>query len=314
MTMELRITIILIVFGFAVSGCTQVTSQVSPTVTSPGVLTPFVTVTPSPTQPRPTIQVTIPITPTPSPTPVMYTVKNDDTMLGIAFKFGISLEELQAANPTIDPHFMGEGLQLVIPNPEITPEALPSPTAVPVRLTTPRCIRTGDGGAWCIVAIQNDLDASLENLSVWIGLFDRSNEVIASQSTYAPLNILRPKASMPFLAYFPAPLPDEFEARSELISALTVNVADERYLDPQVQVDHVEIDSSGMEATISGDVVLPEGTSLSQLWLLAVAYDADGNIVGARKWKSAGEMEYSFSVFSLAGAIDHVDILSEARP
>jgi hypothetical protein len=312
--MRHRITLILIILGFALSSCNEATRQVSSTVTSPGVLTPFVTVTPSPTRQRPTIQVTIQITPTPSPTPVMYTVKNDDTMLGIAFKFGISLQELQAANPTIDPHFMGEGLQLVIPNPEITPEALPSPTAIPVQLTKPSCIRTGDGGAWCIVAIQNVLDTSLENLSVWIGLFDKSNEMIKGQSTYAPLNILRPGESMPFLAYFPAPLPDEFEARSEVISALTVNAADVRYLDSQVQVEQVEIGSGGMEAALSGEVVLPEGTTLSQLWLLAVAYDADGNIVGVRKWKSAGETEFSFSVFSLGGAIDHVEILSEARP
>jgi hypothetical protein len=47
---------------------------------------------------------------------------------------------------------------------------------------------------------------------------------------------------------------------------------------------------------------------------LAVAYDSDGNIVGARKWKSAGEKEFEFTVFSVAGAIDHIEMLSEARP
>jgi hypothetical protein len=54
--------------------------------------------------------------------------------------------------------------------------------------------------------------------------------------------------------------------------------------------------------------------TLSQLWVLAVAYDANGNIVGARKWKSAGEKEFEFTVFSVAGAIDHVEMLNEARP
>jgi hypothetical protein len=93
-----------------------------------------------------------------------------------------------------------------------------------------------------------------------------------------------------------------------------VNAADERYLDSQVKVNQVEIGSSGMEAIVSGDVLLPAGATLSQLWLLGVAYDADGNIVGMRKWKSAGETKFEFSVYSLAGVIDHVDILSEARP
>ncbi|PWB53270.1 MAG: hypothetical protein C3F13_09885 [Anaerolineales bacterium] len=309
-----RLAILLLILSVVVSGCAQVTTVASPTITSPGVLTPYMTVTPSPTRALPTIQLTIPVTPSPTPTPFLYTVKNDDTMLGIAFQFGITLDELKAANPTVDPHFMGEGLQLVIPLSGATPEALPSPTAVPVVLGSPRCVRTGDGGAWCIVAIKNDLEESLENLSVWIGLLDDQGETFASQTAYAPLNILRPGDSMPLMAYFAPPLPDTFEPRSELLSALIVNGADERYLDPQVNIDQVVIDPDGSEATLSGNVLLPEGSTLSQLWLLAVAFDADGNILGMRKWKSAGETEFDFTVYSLAGAIDHIEVLAEARP
>ena len=89
----------------------------------------------------------------------------------------------------------------------------------------------------------------------------------------------------------------------------------QRYIDSQVELDAVEITPDGSGAAVRGQVLLPENAPpISQLWLLAVAYDAEGNIVGERKWKSAGETEFDFTVYSLAGAIDHVEVLSEARP
>ncbi len=38
----------------------------------------------------------------PSPTPFAHVVKKDDTLLGIAIRYGISLEDLLAANPGIE--------------------------------------------------------------------------------------------------------------------------------------------------------------------------------------------------------------------
>jgi hypothetical protein len=242
-------------------------------------------------------------------------VKNEDTMLGIAFQFGIRLEDLQAANPTVDPHFMGAGLQLIIPISTEVPQVLPTPSPAPVKTDQPRCYRTGDGGAWCIMALHNEQESSIENLSVWMGLYDSAGKNISSQTAYSPLNILTPGNTTPIMAYFSPPLPSDFKAQGELLSALTISTDDQRYLDSQVKGETINISPDGGAATVSGEVVLTDNsTAPSQLWVLAVAYDADGNILGARKWKSAGEKEFEFSVFSVAGAIDHVEMLSEARP
>lgn len=236
-------------------------------------------------------------------------------MLGIAFRFGITLDELQAANPTVDPHYMGEGLQLVIPIKNNTPEALATPTVIAVDINEPVCYRTGDGGAWCVVAIQNELESSLENLSVWIGLFDNRGNVFSSQTAYSSLNVLRPGSSMPLMAYFAPPLPDMFQARGEVTGALEVANNDSRYIDAQVNIDSTDISSDGLHAVIKGEVILLDGTSkLSQLWVLAVAYDVNGNIIGMRKWKSDGETSFEIPVYSLSGKIDHLETLVEARP
>lgn len=310
-----RITSIFVGLGLLLGGCSQATVTATPTVTAQGELVRYQTITPSPQQPTSTIQVTIPVTPTPTPTPFIYSVKKDDTMLGIAFQFGIKLEDLQAANPKVDPHYMGEGLQLIIPISGEIPEALPTPTPVPVQLEHTRCYRSGDGGAWCISAIRNNQETSLENLSVWMGLYNSEGEIISSQTAYSPLNILRPGSTIPIMAYFSPSLPNEFQVQTEEVSAFSVPADDQRYLDTQVKVDAVEINPDGGGAAVRGEVLLPDNSpALSQLWVLAVAYDAQGNIVGARKWKSAGEKEFELTVFSVAGVIDHVEMLSEARP
>jgi len=235
-------------------------------------------------------------------------------MLSIAYQFGISWQELQAANPKVDPRAMGEGLQLIIPISGEIPEVLPTTTPIPVHVKQPTCYPTGDGGAWCVVSIRNELETSLENLSVWIGLYNSLGELIASQEAYAPLNILRLESNMPIMAYFSPPLPDGYQAQSELLSGLAVAADDTRYIDLQAKVVEVDISNDGSQADVSGDVSISDNTpALSQLWVLAVAYDAEGDIVGARKWKSGGDPQFEITVYSLGGKIDHVEVLVEAR-
>jgi len=310
-----RIVYLIVGMGLFLSSCNQAQVQVTPTFIPTGMLMPYYSVTPSPKLPTATIRVTIPVTPAPTPTPFLYTVKNSDTMLGIAYQFGISLEDLQAANPKVVPHFMSVGMQLIIPIGGEIPEVLPTPTPMPVHAEQPRCFPSGDGGAWCIVALKNENETNLENLSVWIGLYNLRGENFASQVAYAPLNILRPGSTIPLMAYFSPPLLADFQTQSEVLSGLAVAANDTRYLDLQVKVGTLEINQDGKQAVISGEVVLPENAqNPSQLWALAVAYDSNGDIVGVRKWKSAGETSFDITVYSVAGMIDHVEVLTEGRP
>jgi len=98
-----------------------------------------------------------PTVPAPSPTPrpasppaspaatattpaqaTTYTVKPGDSLSAIAFQFGISLQELMAANGITDPDVLFAGQKLIIPVPgSITPIPTPAPTAVPTGAPTP---------------------------------------------------------------------------------------------------------------------------------------------------------------------------------
>src|SRR4030042_2998743 len=142
-----RIFYLLTALGFLLTSCTQATLQVTPTQVPTGVITPYHTITPSLVSPTATQISFIPVTPAPTPTPFMHTVKKDETMLGIAFQYGISLEDLKTANPGVDPRFLSVGMQLVIPISGEIPETMPTTTPVPMEWQQPLCYRTRDGGA-----------------------------------------------------------------------------------------------------------------------------------------------------------------------
>jgi LysM repeat protein len=69
-------------------------------------------------------------TPIPTPAQVVYTVKSGDSLSGIAAAYGVTVEDILAANPSItDPNRIAPGDKIVIPQPlpseivdgEITP-------------------------------------------------------------------------------------------------------------------------------------------------------------------------------------------------
>src|SRR4030042_1841468 len=181
----------------------------------------------------------------------------------------------------------------------------PTSTPVPVNWLQPDCYRTGDGGAWCILVVKNQLEGSVENLSGWIGLYTPQGTIISSHVAYSPLNMLRPGDTMPLMTYFSPPLPENFEAFGELLSGIVVAADDPRYLNLAAKVDQVEISTDGRQAMASGEVLLPDGVPVpAQIWIMIIAYDLNGTLIGGRKWESSGETQFTLPIFSLAGLID----------
>ena len=71
--------------------------------------------------PRPSVDATTPPSPTPepAPTPQVYVVQQGDTLSKIAAEFGLSLDELLAANEATipDPDRIAVGDEIIIPTP-----------------------------------------------------------------------------------------------------------------------------------------------------------------------------------------------------
>ena len=87
---------------------------------------------PSPSGPRSSAIATAAVTAAPAPSQRTYTIKNKDTLLKVAKSFGITLEQLLAANPQItNPNVIGLGQVIVIPDKSANSSAAPSSSAAP---------------------------------------------------------------------------------------------------------------------------------------------------------------------------------------
>ncbi len=144
------------------------------------------------------------IPPPPTPTPFTYIVKQGDTMLGIAFRYGLALDQLQAANPKVNPRILSVGSVLVIPMKSVATDSVVStPTPAPVNLSPVRCYPVVDQGVWCLAAVTNDEAQAMENISVWLTLYSPDGQALAGQVAIPPLNLLSPGKSLPVMAFFP---------------------------------------------------------------------------------------------------------------
>lgn len=260
-------------------------------------------------------------TPLPSPTPFTYTVKSGDTISSIALKFGVSMEDLQAANPEISPNTMSIGQVIKIPSNPDNPSGEPTPTPAPFTVRQIACHPTSDQGMWCFVLTHNDLPDFLENVSAQITLVDENNAAIASQTALLPLNILPPDTSLPLTVYFLPDVPATAKPQVQILTAIRLLPTDERYLPATVNNTLVQIDADGLSARITGQVLMPAGAkNASRVWVAATAYDEEGGVVGVRRWEwdqglaAGGSLPFDFMVSGIGGRISRVDFAVEARP
>jgi hypothetical protein len=292
---------------------------------------PKTTATPVPAAPipSPTLSSTATLTPTlipsltridrPTATAVTYTVVQGDTLIGIAQRNAVTLQALMDANPGISPSALPVGTKLVIPAGSQTPE-IPIPTPFPLPVQQVRCWSELTGGLWCFALMQNDSTATLENLSAQFDLLDSSGQERASQTAYGLLDILGPGASMPLAVHFAPPGIKDARVRLTLLTAFRLLPGDTRYLGVRLENTLVSIDASGQTAQVSGDVLLTGAGMANSLWVLACAYDADGNVVGLRRWDAPAALTadaplaFDFQVYSVGPGIARVEFLAEARP
>jgi len=260
--------------------------------------------------------------PTITPTPRTHTVKAGEDMFGIALRYRVTVEELIAANPQVNPRAMAVGTVLVIPGsaqsaPGAQPTQNPSPTALPVTLQGPDCWPAGDGGMWCFVLVENRLESAVENIFVRFrvagpgegGLWERENAGL--------LNLLPPGQRMPVSLYIPDGAPGSTRVLAELAAAFPLPPDDTRYLEPRLSGVQVQNSPDGSSATLRGRIGAEADAQTA--WVAAAALDAQGRVVGVRRWdnpaplSAAAGQDFSLTVFSLGGPVASLVYLAEIR-
>lgn len=259
--------------------------------------------------------------PTPTATPFIYLIQSGDTLLAIAQRYNVTLDDLLAANPAIDPNFLIVGDEVIIPTGDGSLAAFPLPTPISVELPEPHCYPTADRKLWCLILVENTYSQTLENISVQITLLEPEGEQTSQQSAIAPLNVVSAGEAIPLAVLFPAPVPIKFFAQAELITALPLDPNSDRYLDLSIQVDKTDFTNTFGE--VEGLVIINNNENdrpANQIWLVAFALDSEGAPIGMRKWESTSQVlpgesiPFQITVFSLRPPIAEIRVLGEARP
>lgn len=302
---------------------TSCTSQRVGSSPPPSILIPFATsthISPTGTAHTPKGLVAAE-TPLPTPTPFAYTVQAGDTISSIALKFGVSMDDLQAANPEISPNAMSVGQVINIPSNSENPSGEPTPTPAAFTIQQIECYPTADKGMWCFVLVHNDFSDFMENVTAQVTLIDAENVVLASQTALLPLNILPPNTSLPLTVFFPPEIPFDAKPQVQVLTAIRLLPNDERYLPATINNALVQVNADGRSARVTGQILLlSDAGDARQVWVAATAYDQTGRVVGVRRWEwddglaAGGSLPFEFSVFSLGGRIERVEFAVEARP
>ena len=242
-------------------------------------------------------------------------------MSSIALKFGVSLDDLIAANPEVLANAMSVGTVLKIPSNPDNPSGEPTPTAAPFTIQQIECYPTADKGMWCFVLVHNDFSDFMENVSAQVTLVDSNNATLASQTALLPLNILPPNTSLPLAVFFPPDIPFNAKPQVQILTAIRLLPNDERYLPAAINNVLAQVSANGHSAQVSGLVLSQSQTSAaSQVWVAATAYDGTGRVVGVRRWESSavlsagGSLPFEFMISSIGGRIARVEFAVEARP
>jgi LysM repeat protein len=258
--------------------------------------------------------------PNPSPTSFIYTIQKDDTFSSIAYRHGVKLNDLISANPDIDPNFLSIGISITIPITGSNATTLLNPTPIPLNLQSPNCYQTYDGGLWCLALVENTQSFDVENVSGQFFLLSTNSDESISRFGITPLNLLQAGKSIPLTAYFPPPNPKDFQAQVELGTVLPIQPESQRYIKTILEDTEIHIAESGLQARVSGNLTIPGEEVAGLIWVVAFAYDKDGALIGFRKWESVESltaketMFFEINLYSLGPPIDHVEILTEARP
>jgi hypothetical protein len=279
--------------------------------------------TPTPTleidAPTPEIEPTLP--PTPTPTPFMYSVAAGDIMGVIAYTYNLSLDQLIAANPGIDPRFLSIGAQLVIPFGEAGSINLPTPVAVEFDSLEPKCYISILKEAWCFWLIENNTDAVYENISARFRLYDQDGVEITNQLGMIPINRLKIGDRMPVIAYFPPIVPEWSLVQVSIESLLQSPEGSDRFLPVELVDSRVEMGEDNLYADFFGSIRLGNTDITANLiWAAVTAYDDNGDVVGSRRWEAdqilepGTVMDFNITIYSISRPIDHIEIILEARP
>jgi murein DD-endopeptidase MepM/ murein hydrolase activator NlpD len=210
--------------------------------------------------------------------------------LGIAARFDVNAGAIQEANGITDPRRLQIGQELIIPRPDedLAVPPTPTPTPLPFTIAGLSFQETPVGGLWCFGEVYNTTSMAIEQVQVLVRLFDEAGEVVAADSGFVALDVLRPGERAPFAILFPR-LPAQFSRYEALpLGGVALTPKASYYL--ELEAGDLEADRQGETLTLSG-VVRNKGEADAEKVRVTVAgYNGEGRVVAMRQVSSAAPL------------------------
>ncbi|RME51056.1 MAG: LysM domain-containing protein, partial [Caldilineae bacterium] len=222
--------------------------------------------------------------PTVTPTPIVYIVQPGDTLLGIARKYEVPAEAIQALNGIVDPRSLQIDQVLIIPSPQDLGEAepTPTPTPFPVVIQGINFQRTPQGTLWCFGEVVNPGQTLLSEMVVEVNLYDAGGALLASKAAYTQLDLLPPQGSVPFALLFENPPSSFAQYQVSAVSAVPLRGQTRYYWDlTPIETAVTRLGESAYR--ISGELQNTGSANAEAIRLVAVAYDEQNRIIAQRQ-------------------------------
>lgn len=228
----------------------------------------------------------------------------------IAIDNGLSMEQLQKANPGIDLELLLVGDTLVIPPADEAGFAsfMNTVYAEHMQITDSRCYAMVDQSAACFLTIRNTGTDPVFNIQLSASIVDAGGGKSTSEGDFSLLQLL-PGEEIPVYTYAAGPL-----AQPCSISGVIDDLSSDPNMPAAFRIDEermewtVQISADGLSADISFlfDAALADEREAENVNILAAAYNASGEVIGERSMIGSFYPDLSVTVYSLSGTIDSV--------
>ncbi len=140
-----------------------------------------------------------PGTPEPTPTPQYHTVRQGDTLIGIAYRYGITVEDLRTANRIHNERLLQIDQVLTIPNPDRDRGVRGTPTPLAHAVGQISAAVDGLGIPWIMGSVENRATESVAEVRVVARLLNAANTEVARATSVALRHIVPPGGRTPFM-------------------------------------------------------------------------------------------------------------------
>lgn len=263
-------------------GCGHIVARQDPTpiptaMPTTTVISRRATATPKPATPLPTP------TFTPSPTPIIHAIQKGDTLLGIANRYGITVEALQEANGILDPRRLQLGQELIVPQDDSAftegpPTATPTPVAYAIENVG--FYYTSLGSLWFLGEVYNTTAQPIEQVQVLVTLQKEDYTDLGRSSAFTVMDFIGPGSRSPFAVLFGNP-PEQFDKYQVIaLAGVTSTHLGKVYRD--VSALHYYGEPQGDTLTVNGEIRNTGASDAEAITVIATGYNNVDQVVAIR--------------------------------